>query len=139
MTLNPTAIRVLCFGDSNTWGQRPDKLDRYPANIRWTGKLQESLGGKYEIIEEGLGGRTVNLDHRERSHRNGRTYFLPCVDSHSPFDVLVLMLGTNDLKIQFQRSPQAIADGIGELVQLAKERTKNQSGEMLKTILMPDQ
>ena len=48
-------IRILCFGDSNTWGFRPDQsFQRYSHDVRWTGVLQEELGELYVIIEEGL-------------------------------------------------------------------------------------
>ena len=58
MNTNPQAKVVLCYGDSNTWGQNEDKNtgSRYPVNVRWTGKLQELLGNEYYVIEEGLGG-----------------------------------------------------------------------------------
>src|SRR5476651_2205463 len=103
MTTNPNAITVLCYGDSNTWGQKPDKSGRYPADIRWTGRLQQLLGNGYYIIEEGLGSRTTDLDYDKKSGRNGKIYLIPCLESHNPIDVVVLMLGTNDLKIEFDR------------------------------------
>jgi len=56
MNVNPEAKTVLCFGDSNTWGQTPHKKFRYPANERWTGVLQTELGDDFYVIEEGLGG-----------------------------------------------------------------------------------
>ena len=52
-------MNILCFGDSNTWGYKPDKSGRYDENIRWTGLLQKKLGSGYHIIEEGLCGRTT--------------------------------------------------------------------------------
>ena len=56
MNINPQALRVLCFGDSNVWGRSGKSIERYPLNIRWTGILQEKLGNSYEVIEEGLRG-----------------------------------------------------------------------------------
>jgi lysophospholipase L1-like esterase len=116
MTTNPQAITILCYGDSNTWGQKPDKSDRYPVDIRWTGRLQKQLGDSYYLIEEGLGSRTTDLEYDKKPGRNGRTYFVPCLASHNPLDLIVLMLGTNDLKIEFHRSPKDIANAIKGLL-----------------------
>lgn len=112
MIVNPTAFTVLCFGDSNTYGQRSGERGRWPADVRWTGRLQELLGSGYSVIEEGLGGRTTDLDDPERNDRNGRTYFQPCLRSHSPLDMVVIMLGTNDLKTKFDREPEDIATAL---------------------------
>ena len=62
MNINPTSKRILCFGDSNTWGYVPATGKRYPVGVRWTSLLQEKLGDGYEIIEEGLNSRTTDID-----------------------------------------------------------------------------
>lgn len=109
MIVNPAACTVLCFGDSNTFGQPSEESGRWSADVRWTGRLQQILGSEYAIIEEGLGGRTTDLDDPDRDDRNGRTYFQPCLRSHSPLDMVVIMLGNNDLKTKFGREPDAVA------------------------------
>lgn len=116
MTTNPHATRILCFGDSNTWGQRPDRKGRFAVNERWTGILQQQLGDNFEVIEEGLSSRTTDLDYTQKPGRNGKAYFVPCLQSQYPLDVVVLMLGTNDLKLDFGPRPAAdIARAIGGL------------------------
>ncbi len=64
MNTNPTAKRILCFGDSNTRGYIPGGTwwGRYPADVRWTGVLQNLLGNEYEIIEEGRGARLTRYE-----------------------------------------------------------------------------
>jgi lysophospholipase L1-like esterase len=111
---NPLATRVLCYGDSNTNGMPAEDVNyvRLAADVRWTGRLQTLLGEAYEIIEEGLSGRTTDVDYADRSGAHGRTYFLPCLQTHYPLDAVVIMLGTNDLKIEFDRTPAAIADAL---------------------------
>ncbi len=114
-------ISVLCYGDSNTYGQRSEETDkgRWPADLRWTGQLAALLGSAYHVLEEGLGGRTTDLDYPEsmnRPGRNGRTYLLPALLSHNPIDVVVLMLGTNDLKIQFGRPAAEVVAAIAGLL-----------------------
>lgn len=117
MNVNPDARTVLCFGDSNTYGQRAEDVDRgrWPIDVRWTGRLQRLLGDGYAVVEEGLNGRTVDIDE-QRPGRNGRTYLIPCLESQHPVDILVLGLGTNDLKPQFQRSVPEIAASLDRLL-----------------------
>lgn len=112
MIVNPAAFTVLCFGDSNTFGQPDEGRGRLPSDARWTGKLQQILGPDYAIIEEGLGGRTTDLDDPDRDDRNGRKYFQPCLRSHSPLDMVVIMLGNNDLKTKFGREIEDVAAAI---------------------------
>lgn len=114
MNTDPSAKTILCFGDSNTYGMKPDRSGRFAANERWTGLLQQQLGNDYYIIEEGLGGRTTDLDHYnpEKPSRNGLIYFKACLDSHLPLDVIVVMLGINDLKVGYGRSIQDIVSAL---------------------------
>lgn len=114
---------VLCYGDSNTFGtatvERPD--GRYGPEERWPGVLRAALGPGWMVVEEGLGGRTtVSDDPVEGADRNGRTYLYPCLRSHRPLDVVVIMLGTNDLKARFNKSAWEIAAGVGVLVDIVK-------------------
>ena len=51
--------RILCYGDSNTWGYIPLTEKRYPPEVRWTGRLQRLLGPDYQVLEDGLSGRTT--------------------------------------------------------------------------------
>ena len=102
---------VLCFGDSNTWGYSPVDGIRYPPDIRWTGVLQKSLGADYRIIEEGLNGRTTFINEDERPLRSGSDVLPILLESHRPLDLVVIMLGTNDLKHDFDLSAEQIADG----------------------------
>ena len=136
MNTNPIAKTILCYGDSNTWGQTPDRTgNRFPANIRWTGVLQQQLGNEYYVIEEGLSSRTTNLDYAKKPGRNGRTYLEPCLDSQSPLDVVILMLGTNDLKIEFNRSEEEIAQAIKGLAELIQTKTAK-SGKPAQIVLV---
>ena len=73
--------RILCFGDSNTWGFDPGTRTRFPADVRWTGVLAQTLGSDYVVIEEGLNGRTTRWDDPMETGRNGMTYLRPCVES----------------------------------------------------------
>jgi len=107
---------ILCYGDSNTWGYNPLTQDRLSIHERWTGVLADQLGMDYRVIEEGLNGRTTVWDDPIEEFRNGKEYLMPCLLSQKPVDLVVLMLGTNDLKKRFSVSAQDIANSIGVLV-----------------------
>ena len=102
---------VLCFGDSNTWGYSPLDGSRYSHDVRWTGVLQNSLGDGFRVIEEGLNGRTNATNEEERPIRSGLDVLPILLESHRPLDLVVIMLGTNDLKHDFDLSAEQIADG----------------------------
>jgi lysophospholipase L1-like esterase len=110
---------VVCFGDSNTHGFDASTGGRFPRSVRWPGVMAAELAGVADVVEEGLNGRTTIWDDPYLDGRNGRAYLLPCLRSHAPVDVLVLMLGTNDLKSIFGRSAAEIAAGAGAMVDQA--------------------
>lgn len=111
-------MRILCYGDSNTYGYIPVTGERYEDGVRWTGVLAGLLGSGHTVIEEGLNSRTTVWDDPVRggSNKNGRAYLTPCLESHRPLDLVILMLGTNDLKIRFSLTPYDIALGIEALI-----------------------
>lgn len=122
---------VLCFGDSNTHGQIPGggPLERYARGQRWGGVLENLLGPGWQVIEEGLSGRTtVHDDPIEGALKNGRTYLRPCLQSHTPLDLIIIMLGTNDLKRRFNMPPSEVAMGIGCLVHDIRELSPGPAG-----------
>ena len=104
-------IRVLCYGDSNTWGFIPGTGKRYDENTRWTKGLQKLLGNEYEVIEEGLRGRNVGHDFElyPRGNLNGAATFNQSVLTHDPIDYVVIMLGTNDLDEGFNSNTKECA------------------------------
>lgn len=129
---------ILCFGDSNTWGYSPATQERYARNERWTGVLRETLGEEYIIIEEGLNGRTTVWDDPIEDYRNGKEYLPPCLKSHKPLDLVVIMLGTNDLKARFSVPACDIAAGAGVLVDIvAKSETGPSNGAPMVLLIAP--
>lgn len=94
--------RIVCFGDSLTWGADPAGGPRLEE--RWPLILQDALGADYTVIEEGQGGRTIGTDDPVEGEKNGMRYLVPCLETHSPFDLLIIMLGTNDCKRKYNYS-----------------------------------
>lgn len=117
---------VLCFGDSNTHGSPPaTALDapsaRYDRNTRWPALMAGNLGADWFVIEEGHPGRTtVHDDPIEGAHRNGITVLPSMLESHKPIDVVILMLGTNDLKGRFSVNPTDIALSLERLISVIR-------------------
>ena len=110
---------LLCFGDSNTWGYVPGSGQRFPLEVRWPGVLQARLDNDYRIIEEGLNGRTTIHEDPERDGRNGRLFLGPLLESHAPLDLLILMLGSNDLMPCYASIAADVAAGVGILLDIA--------------------
>ena len=127
---------VLCYGDSNTFGYIPETGMRYSVDVRWTGSLQKLLGEEYRVIEEGCNGRTTIYDDPIDGWKNGVTYLRPCLNSHKPIDIVILMLGSNDMKVTFNASAEDAANGAGQIVDIIKEFTSIKQGFVPQIILV---
>lgn len=111
--------KIVCFGDSNTHGYNSKTMGRFTEEERWTCLLQKYLGEEYHVMEEGLEGRTTCYDDPLFEGLNGFTYLYPCIMTHKPVDLLIIMLGTNDVKQRFASTPENVAKGMERLVQKA--------------------
>lgn len=132
-----TKKTILCYGDSITWGYNPDNYDRMTSNERWSGLLGNGLGDNYNIIEEGLNGRTTVWDDPlYQDCKNGLKYLIPCLNSHRPIDLCILLLGTNDMKKRFGLSAMEIAGGISVMIEVIKHSETGPHGLAPKILLM---
>lgn len=112
---------ILAFGDSLTWGFEAGTFKRHPFEVRWPNALAAGLGGKARVIEEGLNGRTTSYpDHTVNVERNGAKALPMLLTTHQPLDLLIIMLGTNDLKFVNRCRAFDAALGIENLVQLTR-------------------
>lgn len=111
---------ILCFGDTNTWGVNPVDESRLAFDKRWTGILTKELSPAIRVIEEGQCGRTTVCDDPVDLHKNGLLYLMPCLDGHRPLDLVVIMLGTVQLKGRFNQSAEDIALGLERVIQAVK-------------------
>lgn len=133
---------ILCFGDSNTWGHPPianlsQAIVRYSIHERWPGVLRDQLGDGYWVIEEGLSARTTVFDDPvEGTHKNGRTYLLPCLETAQPVDLVTLMLGTNDLKTRFAAPAFDIAWGMSQLASSVLTSRFGRNGSSPKVLII---
>ncbi len=111
---------ILCYGDSNTWGSIPRTDNRYPKEIRWPGALGNLLGNGYEVISEGLCGRTFAAINPSKPHRTGITHLHAILESHDPLDLVIIMLGTNDIKTTYGLSAEEIAKDLEKTIELIR-------------------
>lgn len=107
---------IVCFGDSLTWGYNPDDGTRYSFDQRWPGILQNELGNGVRVIEEALNGRLVFKESSFLPNRSGQKMIEPLLESHAPIDILILMLGTNDVQPHLNLSANEVASGCASLI-----------------------
>ncbi len=130
-------IHVLCYGDSNTWGYRPDAPHcRFDEATRWPGRLQALLGPEYRIIEEGLNGRTTAFEDPICPGRNGLASLEAILLSHCPLDLFVLMLGTNDYKDYLRSSNYAMQEALGLYCERVRDICESNSQPVPKMLII---
>jgi lysophospholipase L1-like esterase len=112
---------ILCYGDSLTWGTNPDSGMRHAYADRWPSVLNAGLPSDIEVIAEGMGGRTTAYDdYTGDCDRNGAKLLTSIMHSHRPIGLVILMLGTNDLKPQIAGTVAAAALGIRRCIEIVR-------------------
>ena len=133
-------IRIVCYGDSNTWGYiSGTDHQRFDINERWPKVLANLLGDDYEVIEEGLNSRTLcsNDPRPGKVGKNGFDYLIPCIDTQDPIDYFILMLGTNELKTVYNKTPKEIGEMLEEYyVKNIIDRKSQISEKYIKLIIV---
>ncbi len=137
---------ILCYGDSNTYGQIPLWKDpeawehhRYDENTRWPMVAQRILGNGYRIIEEGLCGRSTVYDMIKQPfcrYCNGLLYLPGILMTHAPLDLVVIMLGTNDLHSVAPPDEKTLGHGIERLVDEVRSLPECGRGVSVPPILL---
>jgi lysophospholipase L1-like esterase len=127
---------IVAFGDSNTWGYDPATGSRFPRAQRWPSVLQRELGAGFEVIAEGLNGRTTVHDDPIEPYRCGAEALPPCLMSHAPVDLVILALGCNDLKKRFSVSAFDISESAGRRIFLARAYGQSANGRPPKILLI---
>lgn len=128
---------VLCYGDSLTWGYDAEADGRrHPAQDRWPNVLRAALG-EVEVIAEGLNGRTTAFDDLLVSaDRNGARILPTVLSSHAPIDLLVLLLGTNDMKPSIHGNPHLAQRGVARLIEITRSHDYPGGGEAPAILLV---
>lgn len=140
--LKQDKARILCYGDSNTWGtvgkwiENDAPSERFDKEHRWPGVLQTELGEAFEIIEEGLGGRSTIYERPGLEWKNGERTLLSCLHTHRPLDLVIIMLGTNDLQINQEMTSEDLHVGISRLVDIIQATPNVGKGRIPPKILL---
>lgn len=128
---------VLCYGDSLTWGSDAASGGRHARQDRWPTVLGAALGPEVEVIAEGLGGRTTAYDdHLADCDRNGARVLPTVLHSHAPIDLVILMLGTNDMKPAIAGTAVAAMQGMRRLVEIVRLNATRDGSEEPPSVLI---
>ena len=114
-------MKILCYGDSNTWGFSPIDGSRFPEDIRWPGVLRRCLGEGYTVIDDGLNGRTLCAFGMEGDPLNGSEHLIILLGTHKPLDLLILYLGINDLFVDSDISVAVMVEELEEVIDDVRE------------------
>lgn len=129
---------ILCFGDSNTYGLKPDGTGRYDFSVRYPGKLEALLGNEFHVMEEGCPGRTTVYEDINRPFKKAIDYIVPCLQSHIPLDYVVIMLGTNDCKFAYNATSKEIAFGLSQVIDEVRSITPSSQVLIISPIHLGD-
>lgn len=134
--------RILVFGDSNTWGWKPDNqpfqpLRRWADDERFTGVMQKALGEAYTIVTEGLNARTTVWEDPIEGDRCGMRHLAPLMDTHAPLDMVIIFLGSNDLKARFSVTARDIGQSVGRLAEFAKHKEEAYADKPQVLVIAP--
>lgn len=115
--------KILCYGDSNTFGYNPKDGSRFDKETRWTAILQKMLGQDYKIMEEGACDRTGFVSNPKGDLFSAQEHFIQLMSSINNIDILILSIGTNDLQFQYDIDFGTVEKGLEKLVKVAKQKT----------------
>ncbi len=124
--------KIICYGDSNTFGYNPKDSSRYSSDIRWTGLLSDKLGVEFCVVEEGCNNRTGFVPSADGLVQSGRDYLKTCLDKHKDADVFILALGTNDLQKFYEIDESTVVGSLSYIFSSVQESYSN-----IRIILLP--
>lgn len=117
--------KIICFGDSNTFGFNPKDGSRYDSKTRWTGVLNKLLEPEYYVAEEGCNNRTGFLLSPDGPLQTGQKYLPICIEKHKVFDIFIFALGTNDLQKIFNIQEDLIQQGLKNTIGFIRKHNPN--------------
>jgi lysophospholipase L1-like esterase len=116
--------KILCYGDSNTFGFNPSDGSRFDNKTRWTALLQEILGTEYEVINEGMCDRTGFTNNPKGFDFSAQRHFPKMITKLKDIDLLILAIGTNDLQFKYDLTIHQFENGLEKLIVMAKDNVR---------------
>lgn len=107
--------KILCFGDSNTYGYTPATGVRFDEGTRWAGRLSALLGKDYLILEEGMNNRNGFFKNPQSIKLCGVDYLPIYLQNHKDIDICIFALGTNDAQFFYNLDKQTVQNGLQSL------------------------
>ncbi len=111
--------QILVYADSLSWGIIPGTRQRLPFDARWPGVMENTLraqGIATRVFENCLNGRKTAWEDPVKPGRNGIDGLEQVIEMHSPLDLVIVMLGTNDFQVMHAHTAWHSAQGIGALI-----------------------
>lgn len=113
--------KILCYGDSNTFGCNPSNFTRYSENERWSGILKEKFKNQFEVFEEGANNRNGFVDNPDGDFYSSQKYLPELLNKLGNLDIIILAVGTNDLQFQYNITFEQIEKGLENLIVISKK------------------
>ena len=117
--------RILIYGDSNVWGDNLLTGRRISYEKQWVHILKQYFDNDIIIFQEGLPGRIAGNYLLDFPYKNGLDSFLSIMKSHSPLDIIIIALGTNDLNVFYHRTAKELFDDLYSYYYLVEEDYNN--------------
>lgn len=130
--------KIICFGDSNTFGFNPKTGSRYDSNTRWTSVLAKLLANSFEVVEEGCNNRTGFFINPDGAVQSGQKYLPVCLKKNKKFDIFILALGTNDLQKFFKINEQIVNEGLINIIALVRKFCPNTRIIIIPPVLLSE-
>jgi lysophospholipase L1-like esterase len=128
---------VLAFGDSLTWGADASTGGRHSFEDRWPNALAAALDGQARVFAEGLNGRTTIFDdYSIPTERNGAKALPMLLATHEPLDLVIIFLGTNDMRSHICGNAAGSAMGIARLINIVKTFAYKPGHNVPKVLVM---
>lgn len=127
---------IFCYGDSVTWGFDPVNWSRYDYEDRWTSVLQKQLGEEYYVTVNALVGRTTNSDLPYIPFRNGKEPLMMLLESNAPIDLVIIMLGINDMVSMINKTAEESAAGLLALIRVIYQSLSGPGGGIPKVMII---
>ena len=112
--------KILCFGDSNTFGFNPLNGSRYKQNERWSGILKQRLQSEYLVIEQGCNNRTAISDNSSIELTGYKVIEKYLKDD---FDTIILQIGINDMQFLYNCELNMFSEKFNDFINLIKSKS----------------